>query len=173
MQQRTNGSSSLEVATFWDLKNIRPISPATPSHLTSFASSMGEISQQFVVSNWQLENRNSDISLVSELNEQGFTTITIPPGRNKADEKLIDCCKRHALNNFTVQTVILITQDGDFTSLVKELKQHHKKVILVGRSWNATSKSLRKLVDSQIVVFYTLFDIECQFNNSLDSSNAA
>jgi uncharacterized protein (TIGR00288 family) len=168
MSQSTNRPCDAQVAIVWDLQNVRPRSIATPRAVKAFASSIGEIVLQNVYSDWQLDTGKHHIALVRELNHQGFDAITVPCAPNSADNKLIDGCKRYVLHSPTIQTVILLSADGDFRHLIRELKNHGKKVIVIARNRDAIHKSLQELADC-----YSLDEIEQIFNSALADRDAA
>jgi uncharacterized protein (TIGR00288 family) len=160
--------SHSQVAILWDWQNVRPFSETTPSTVKAFASLFGEIVVLNVYSDWHLDKSKRHIDWVRELDQQGFDAIAVSCGPNSADKKLIDGCKRSVLHNPTIQTVILLSADGDFKNLVRDLKTHGKKVIVIARNRALIHKSLQKLADC-----CSLTDIEQRFNDALVDLDAA
>jgi uncharacterized LabA/DUF88 family protein len=66
------------------------------------------------------------------------------------DHKLIADCKLEVLNNPAINIVILISGDGDFSSLVRELKDQGKKVMIFAQP--QASKKLISLANKSYPV---------------------
>jgi len=160
MINQLNGSTVKVVAIFWDWQNSRATEEQIQC-LVGFAYLQGNIILKKVYSDWNLENNRK---LQDKLYREGFEIISIPSSKNKpnrTDKKLIHDCRREALEQPDIKTVILLSGDGDFKALVRELKEHGKKVIVIAQCEKNTSQALR-IVPNE---FYFLSEIEQQFKN--------
>ncbi len=126
-----------------------------------FAYRQGNITLKKVYSDWNLEKNRE---LQEKLFCEGFQSINVPSSKNKpnrTDEQLIRECRKQALEQPDINTVILLSGDGDFKALVRELKIHGKKVIVIAQCEKNTSQQLRELANE----FYFLSQIEQKFKN--------
>jgi uncharacterized Zn ribbon protein len=127
----------MSVALYWDWQNIR----ATGNHIAqvlNFAGSQGCIKTKLACAQWKKEPDCHGVVL----HRLGFDCLHVPDGRNNADQKLINHC-RHLAETSTLQTVVLISNDGDFVPLIRELKLKGIRVIVIGTSH--CNKRLKKL----------------------------
>jgi hypothetical protein len=157
MSQQSNGSRKPGVAIFGDLQNVQP-SVEQIQALDAFACRQGIVTKKYAYLDCCRGNRE----LLDKLYCEGFETINVPSGKehpNRADRKLEQHCRQQVLENSAINTAFFLSQDGDFVPLVFELKAQGKKVILVVRDKEKTSKKLKAAVDE----LYTLNQIEQWF----------
>ncbi|MGL4497708.1 MAG: NYN domain-containing protein [Planktothrix sp.] len=128
-------------AIYWDVQNVG-ISPENIPLLNLFLNQQGDILIHKAYHYWSLKNE----LLGQTLYQQGVKTIHVPSGeKNAVDDEIIQDCKYDTMLDMSIKTVILITGDKDFLSLVKELQQLKIKVILISRT--NVSQSFKKAVD--------------------------
>ncbi len=116
------------IAIYSDWQNIR----ATQSEIKrilQFAEEQGSVAVKCVCAQWRREKIRHD----AMLHQLGFDCLHVPDGKDNADQKLIDHC-RHQVETLTLQTVILISDDGGFVRLIRELKLKGIRVIVIGTS---------------------------------------
>ncbi len=129
----------LGVAIYWDFENVRV--PHQAKWLMDFAQSRGDVVTQKVYSHWR---RETGISRC-KLDRYGFERIDVlEEGKNSADLKLKSDCRAELLSNLSPDIIILVSGDGDFTSLVRELGFYGKKVIVVGRRGVTSDKLINR-----------------------------
>ncbi|MEA5512954.1 NYN domain-containing protein [Nodularia sp. UHCC 0506] len=160
MNNQTSGSMFLGVAIFWDWQNCRATEEQIQC-LVGFAYLKGNIILKKVYSDWNLDKNRK---LQNKLFCEGFKASHVPSYKNKpnrTDEELIYDCEQEALEQPDIKTVILVSGDGDFKTLVRNLKIHGKNVIVVAQCEKNTSQVLRKVANE----FYFLSQIEQQFRN--------
>lgn len=160
MINQTNVAIFPGVAIFWDWQNSRATEEQIQC-LVGFAYLKGNITLKKAYSDWNLEKNRK---LQDKLYCEGFEIISIPSYKNKpdrTDKKLIRDCENHALTKPNINTVILLSGDGDFKTLVRDLKNHGKKVIVISQCEKNTSQKIRQIADQ----FYFLSQIEQQFRN--------
>ncbi|NER48627.1 MAG: NYN domain-containing protein [Symploca sp. SIO1A3] len=163
MSQKSRNSAISRVAIFWDLQNVKATEKQIRC-LMMFADTKGHVVLKKAYAHWKRENEELE-DLLCDL----FEPINVPSfkrKRNRADYKLIEHCRQRVLHNPDISTVILLSQDGDFTCLVNELKANGKQVIVVAHSEKSTNRKLIKLADE----FYLLSQIEQRLSNLLRSS---
>lgn len=130
-----------KVGIYWDCQNV-PINPYLAQYLLIFANSnlSGCIIYQKAYSFWRKEK----LSIEQRLHELGYDCIDVPQTtKNSVDEKFIDDCKRDQ-SKFDI--AILVTGDGDYVKLVRQLIKEGKKVIIFAQSANA-SRNLIELTE--------------------------
>ncbi len=131
----------LGVAIYWDFENVRV--PHQAKCLIDFAQSIGNVVTKKVYSHWWRETWLSK----GELDRYGFERIDVlEEGKNSADLKLKSDCRAELLSNLPPDIIILVSGDGGFASLVRELDFYEKKVIIFGRR-DVTSYKLIGLAD--------------------------
>ena len=135
--QNFSSSASL-VAVYLDWQNVS-VKQNQVNCLVGFISSIGSLEIKKVYALWDKGNRKSG----KLLHKFGFDCLDVPCiEKNGADQKLIADCKNQALNNPAIKTVILISGDGDFAPLVRELKAKGKEVIVIAR-FNVSQKLIK------------------------------
>jgi len=88
------------------------------------------------------------VSAKDQLQSLGFKGIDVPcPLKNSADNQLMVDCLDDIYSNRPPDTVILVSGDGDFVNLVRNLKDRGKKVIVFAQRGNVKQK-LKELVGS-------------------------
>ena len=160
MNKFANRSTESQVAIVWDGQNCRGTEGQVDC-LGLFARSMGSTVFQKFYSDFQLEtNRN----FADTLYLSGFELINVPSFKNKpnrTDQKMIQDCESQILNNSAIRTVILLSGDGDFTKLVRVLKERGKKVVVVSSNLNGTNPKLMSAADE----FHLISQIESSFRS--------
>lgn len=130
------------VALYWDYQNVKPKKDDFDfvDAILSFAESLGQVVVTEAYADWRKESEQ-----LTDCIYEIFTEINVPSykeKRNRADKKLIKSCQTSVRNYPKITTVILISGDGGFTSLVKELKQQNKEVIVIPQHSTRTSLKL-------------------------------
>ncbi len=139
-QEKTNDPKSL-VSVYWDCQNVR-VSLQQAKCLLNFASTQGIVVIKRAYAYWRHENPSFEKALY----ELDFECINVASfKRNSLDHKLIADCKSSVLNNPDIEIIILVSGDGDFANLVRELKAKDKKVIVLAQP--QVSQKLIKLAD--------------------------
>lgn len=133
------------VAILCDWQNVRG-NQAQLRCLMNFACKLGTIALKRVYAHWRHENSKWE-ELFDELDCDCLNVPSSKQKRNNVDKKLIAHCRQQILNNPDITTVILLSGDGDFKGLVRDLKATGKKVIVIGECLNKTSGKLIKLAD--------------------------
>ena len=158
MSQKSRNSRTSRVAIFWDLQNIKATEKQIQC-LMMFAYAKGHVVLEQAYADWGKENQKL-ANLLFDL----LDCIHVPSSKdkkNRADYELIKHCRQRVLNNPDISTVILLSGDGDFASLVNELKAKGKKVIVIAHSDKRTNHKLKESADE----FYSLSQIEKKFGN--------
>ncbi len=120
--------NSSRVALYWDCQNVK-ISPERADFLIEFAGKQGELVLCNAYSNWKYESQ----AYAKYLTGLGFKRINITSTvKNSVDNKLIvDCVNyTYADEKDSAEIFIIVSGDGDFTSLVHILKNKKKQVIV-------------------------------------------
>lgn len=145
MSNETKCLVTSSVAILCDWQNVRG-TQAQLQCLMNFACKLGTIAFKWVYAHWRREN-----SKYEELfDDWGFECFNVPSSkrkRNNVDKKLIAHCRQQILNNPDITTVILLSGDGDFKGLVRDLKTKGKKVIVIAECLKKTSSKLITLAD--------------------------
>jgi len=154
-----NRSTKSQVAIFWDWQNCRFTEEQV--HLFwLFAHLMGSVVLQNVYSDWNLETNRR---LYDLLYSSGFELPTVPSYKhkpNRTDQRLIRDCAQ-ILNNPAITTVILLSGDGGFTPLVRDLRARGKKVVVISVCPTRTSEKLMIAADE----FHFISQIESIFRS--------
>jgi hypothetical protein len=113
------------VSIYWDYQNIR--NPNVAKQLLLFANSLGGLCNKKIYSNWQYENKDSKTSLIN----LGFNCVDVSqPTKNSVDFKLTFDCASELGSNTSAKIFILVTGDGDYETLVRELRSKGRQVIV-------------------------------------------
>lgn len=134
------------IAILWDWQNCRANQEQIRC-LILLAFVNGNVVFKRAYSDWRRENEN----LAEILYSNGFEMPHIPSEKdkpNRTDNKLINDCMKLVANNQDIDIVILVSADGDYQEMLSKLKSHGKKVIVIGKSENLTSKKLKKIADN-------------------------
>ena len=148
------------LAIFWDWQNVKATEKQIQC-LMMFAYAKGHVVLEQAYADWGKENQKL-ANLLFDL----LDCIHVPSSKdkkNRADYELIKHCRQRVLNNPDISTVILLSGDGDFASLVNELKAKGKKVIVIAHSDKRTSRKLKESANE----FCLLSQIERRFSNLL------
>lgn len=155
MNKPSSSSKDSSVAIYWDWQNTKATEEQIQC-LMMFAYLQGNLELKKVYSDWSLEK---DRKRQNKLHCDGFELISVPSYKdnpNRTDRKLIQDCRQQVLGQPNIKTVILISKDGDFTELVKNLRSYGKKVIVISQCKEQTNRELMKSADS----FLTFSQIE-------------
>jgi hypothetical protein len=129
------------VSIYWDFENVRV--PDQAECLMDFAQSRGNVVTKKVYSHWWRETRTSEYVLY----RCGFERIDVwGEFKNSADWELKSDCRAELDSSWSPDIIILVSGDGGFASLVRELRLHGKQVIVFGRR-GGTSPKLIWLAD--------------------------
>ena len=108
-----------------------------------FAQLRGDVVTKNVYSHWWRETSESK----DVLDRCGFERIDVwGEFKNSADWELKSDCRAELDSSWSPDIIILVSGDGGFASLVRELQLHGKHVIVFGRQ-GVTSRKLRWLAD--------------------------
>lgn len=158
MNKPLSCSPSSRGAIFWDYQNSRANTTQIQC-LMMFAYAQGCVVLGKAYADWKAEN-----SQISDLLCEIFECVSIPSSqsrKNRADQQLIKHCHQQVLHKSHINMVILISGDGDFTELVKDLQSHGKRVIVISQSDKNTNRKLKEAADE----FYTFSQIEERFSS--------
>lgn len=132
------------VSIYVDLQNAYSIKHLG-SLLLEFAKFQGSLIDAKVYYNSLCADQ---VSATHQLQSLGFKCIDVPcPLKNSADNQLMVHCLDDIYSNRPPDTVILVSGDGDFVNLVRNLKDRGKKVIGFAQRGNVKQK-LKELVGS-------------------------
>jgi uncharacterized LabA/DUF88 family protein len=121
-------NSTPSCALFWDWQNVR-CSENEARCLLDFVDIVFNLKSAKAYAYWRNESRRCEEFLYRlRIECQNIPTVA----KNAVDKKLIDDCKREILSNSDVDVVILVSGDGDFAQLVRDLKAKGKWVIVIG-----------------------------------------
>ncbi|MGA8896369.1 MAG: NYN domain-containing protein [Planktothrix agardhii] len=129
-----------KIAVYWDVQNGKTSS----SKIEHFYQGLIQTSD-LLISNAYAYWKDEKKSFEQTLSEMGIDMINVLPGNNAVDYRIIQDCKKHILSDPSIKTVVLITGDGDFLSLVQYLKESRVLVILI--SMNNVAEELKNAVD--------------------------
>ncbi len=117
------------VSLYWDYENINKIEDKAKM-LINFCQNRGNLVNQKVyakASMWQ-QNKGKNKLILDSLY---FDCIDVcSSAKNAVDFKLMFDCVAEAHNNISTNIFILVTSDGDYETLVRELQNKGKKVIV-------------------------------------------
>jgi len=158
MKKQSSNLTTSHVAIFWDWQNVKATDEQIRC-LMMFAYDKGHVVLKKAYADWGKENQK-----LADLLFYSFDCINVPSSKdekNRADDKLIEDCKRQVLKKINISTIIIISGDSDFTGLVNELKANGKKVIVIADYDEKTSPQLKESASE----FYWLSQIEERFSN--------
>jgi hypothetical protein len=141
----SNGTSQkqLKIFIYWDYQNAK-LSLELAKLLLVFAKSRGRLISKNVYWNSQCKDQavaKDDLASIS------YTCFDVPcPLKNSADNQLIADCLEDIHSNLSPDIVILISGDGDFIKLVRNLQTLGKQVIILAQAGNVKQK-LKELAD--------------------------
>jgi len=126
------------VSIYWDFENVRI--PHQANCLIDFAQSRGDVVTKKVYSHWWRETWAFEYAL----DHVGFQRIDVQGEfKNSADWKLKSDCRAELDSSWSPDIIILVSGDGGFASLIRELQHHGKQVIVFGRQ-DVTSRKLER-----------------------------
>ncbi|MEG3870317.1 NYN domain-containing protein [Microcoleus sp. B4-C5] len=141
--KQTKQSQAL-VSIYVDLQNANSIKHLG-SLLLEFAKFQGSLIDAKVYYNSLCPDQ---VSAKDKLQNVGFKCIDVPcPLKNSADNQLIADCLEDIDSNQSPDTVILLSGDGDFIKLVRNLQKLDKKVIVFAEQGQIKQR-LKELVGS-------------------------
>ncbi|MFP5268941.1 ribonuclease III [Coleofasciculus sp.] len=147
LKSSTINNSSPLVSLYWDCQNVK-VSQERAEFLQAFANEQGDVICQKAYSNWQRENKD----YAKFLSGIGFKRINVPSfTRNSVDNQLIVDCIEEAYSNASANIFIIVSGDGDFTSLGHVLKNKGKKVIIFAQQ-GGVSQSLIDIADESHII---------------------
>ncbi|MBU7586708.1 MAG: NYN domain-containing protein [Nostoc sp. TH1S01] len=140
------------VSFYWDYQNAL-LALDKAKLLLEFAYSVGNVINKNVYYNSQKKDQSI---LKHEIENLGFHYLDVPCSlKNSADNQLIaDCLDDINNDQFNLDIVILVSGDGDFIKLVRNLQKLGKKVIILAQRGNVKQK-LKELADE----FYFIDDL--------------
>jgi uncharacterized protein (TIGR00288 family) len=140
----------VDVAMFIDWENMHGYirGKANISALREMAESYGRLVLTKAYADWREGRFMRDSQVLYQI---GFEPVYVPSGnKNNADVKLatdcIDCAYRHP----NINTIVLVSGDGDFVHVVNKLRPLGKRVIVIAQSNNASAR-LGDLVDRLLI----------------------
>jgi hypothetical protein len=144
-----NPSQGIAIVWDWQNVNVKAHSTVLIQQIMSCIQELGDIKHKWIFADWNREK--SDV--VNLFDDCGFIQQQATASRtkkNNADKKLMNCVRKYILNNTTTQVVFLMSGDGDFERLAKEIKSRGKRVIIVARSLTKISRKLLEIADDAI-----------------------
>jgi uncharacterized LabA/DUF88 family protein len=146
-----NNHNYLKVFIFWDYQNTR-LSLHEAQLLLTFAKSQGRLTGKNVYYNSQCKDQ---AAVKEDMSSLGFNCVNVPCNlKDSADNQLIADCLEEIDSNMSPDIVILISGDGDFIKLVRNLQKLGKKNIMFAQLGNVKQK-LKELADE----FYFVDDL--------------
>lgn len=133
------------VAILCDWQNVRGTQDQLRC-LMKFACRLGTVAFKKVYAHWRREHSQWE-ELFDELDFECFNVPSSKHKKNNVDRKLIAHCRQQVLDNSDITTVILLSGDGDFSGLVRDLRAKGKKVIVIAESLKKTSSKLVQSAD--------------------------
>lgn len=117
------------VSLYWDYENINEIENKA-NLLINFARQRGYLVNLKVyakISIWQHKKGKDKVAL----KQLGFDCVEVSQtGKNGVDFQVVIDCVTESNNNISTNLFILVTSDGDYEILVRELQNKGKKVII-------------------------------------------
>ena len=125
------------LAVFIDAESV------SSSHASKINGQIHRIGELFEARYYALQKDNSTCAWKQEAKKYGFKPILMsgPPEKNKIDNKIIKDAKKMLEQNKQIDIFCIVSRDGDFTPLVKYLKEHKKRVVILAPK--QTSKKLK------------------------------
>jgi ribonuclease III len=146
-QQASSKSSPRRVALYWDCQNVK-ISPERADFLVEFATKQGGFALCNAYSNWKQESQ----AHAKYLTGLGFNRVNVTSrAKNSVDHKLIVDCVNYAVEKDSAEIFILVSGDGDFTSLGHILKNRQKKLIVFVQPGGFSQELLDVADESHII----------------------
>ena len=142
------------IAVLWDLENTSCKKCAYPIQgLVRYLQSHGSIYDRSVFHDF----KGTNDPVLEKFEDAGFTPVMVTTRTsNNADRVLMNYARKHFVPKSAINTVVLVSSDGDFTPLVKELKRAGKKVWVVYK--NQPSVKLLQAADRCIPWSAITFD---------------
>ncbi|AFY34532.1 NYN domain-containing protein [Calothrix sp. PCC 7507] len=141
-----NGQTSQQlplVSIYWDYQNIK-LSLDGVKLLIDFSNSKGCLIGKNMYYNSQCPDQAAAKNGIASVS---FKCFDVPcPLKNSADNQLIADCLEELNSNLSPDIVILVSGDGDFVKLVRNLQNLGKKVIILAHIGNVKQK-LKELAD--------------------------
>lgn len=127
------------LAVFIDAESV------SSCHASKINGQIQRIGELFEARYYALQKDNSTSSWKQEAKKYGFKPILMSgaPEKNKIDNKIIKDAKKMLEQNRQVDIFCIVSRDGDFTSLVKYLREHKKRVVIL-----ATKQTSKRLKDA-------------------------
>ncbi|MEO8893538.1 MAG: NYN domain-containing protein [Coleofasciculaceae cyanobacterium] len=152
MPQQTQPTSTAQVingknfaSLYWDYENISNIDNRAKL-LIDFAQLQGYLVNLNVYAKASIWQQNQGKNKVI-LNSLDFSCIDVcSSAKNAVDFQLVIDCVAEAHNNISTNIFILVTSDGDYETLVRELQSKGKKVIVIYHP-DKVSKSLIQIAN--------------------------
>jgi NYN domain len=131
------------VSIYWDYQNVK-LTLDQAKLLLDFSKSKGRLIGKNVYYNSQCADQAAARHDIASLS---FKCLDVPcPLKNSADNQLIADCLEDIQSNLSRDIVILVSGDGDFVKLVRNLQQLGKQVIIFAQIGNVKQK-LKELAD--------------------------
>lgn len=133
------------VGILWDWQNVRCKTLDQFTYLMVFAQFYGAIRHLYVYAHWRKEKEVFE----NAFSLAGFKSRNVPTiYPDQADDEIKQDCRSLIKQDHLLKTVILLSCDGGFEDIVKELKEQGKQVIVVASSRKQkVSKKLSSLAN--------------------------
>lgn len=142
LEGQTNESNPL-ISVYWDYQNAR-LNPHQAKLLLDFANAKGRLVGKNIYYNSLCKNQ---AFVKDELASLGLNCLDVPcPLKNSADNQLIADCIGDVNNNLSPNKIILVSGDGDFAGLVRNLRRLSIKVIILAQRGNVKQR-LKEIAD--------------------------
>jgi len=145
MLNQPDGLVMSSVAILCDWQNVRG-THAQLRCLMTFACLRGTIAFKRAYAHWRREQAQWE-EVFDDLEFECINTPSSKRKKNNADHKLIAHCRQQILPRPDIKTVILLSGDGDFKGLVRDLQSKGKEVIVIAQCLKKTSRKLRQAAD--------------------------
>lgn len=127
------------MAVFIDAESV------SSSHASNINGQIKQIGELFEARYYALQKDNGTSSWKQEAKKYGFKPILMAgaPEKNKIDNKIIKDAKKMLAQNKQIDIYCIASRDGDYTDLVKYLREHKKRVVVL-----ATKQTSQRLKDA-------------------------
>lgn len=114
------------------------------SYAASIENELCDIGEVAEVRYYAMQKDPATAGWKSTIKEYGYKPILMAGERekNKIDNKIIRDAKKILNENKSIDIFVIVSRDGDYTELVKFLRSHRKRVVILAPK--NTSKKLKK-----------------------------
>ena len=138
----------MPVAVFWDVENIRIVEPHVEQFVKTVRNNLNNFQEKMFVAPASLRFWNRYNNCMKKLNEQNVSTLSIPSGKNEADEKIMQEMEKFRNEYGRKSCMILITGDTDFHDEIKKCKNDgYENIVLIYDDRQNVSTKIQNMVN--------------------------